>query len=171
MKMNYKVAAVALASLFSVSVFAVQKDITVIADIDPTIELLQADGSALPQSLRMTYLPGVGLKNEKISTKIFTNDVTQKVQIRLLSEPQLLAVTNPAAPAIPLNVSFNGTPLSTTVVDLLPAALYPNGRIDTGSVPMDLVISQKALGAVQTAGSYQGVVSVVLNTAAVSANP
>lgn len=171
MKMNYKVAAAALASLFSVSAFAVQKDITVVADIDPTVELLQADGSALPQSLRMTYLPGVGLKNEKISTKIFTNDATQKVQVRLLSEPQLLAVTSPNAPAVPLKVSFNGTELSTAAMDILPAALFPAGRIDDGSVPMDLTIAQKTLGVVTQAGTYQGVVSLVLNTAAVSATP
>ncbi|MBJ3813542.1 Cro/Cl family transcriptional regulator [Shimwellia pseudoproteus] len=170
MKMNYKAAAVALASLFSVSAFAVQKDITVVADIDPTIELLQADGSALPQSLRMSYLPGVGLLNEKVSTKIYTNDATQKVQVRLLSEPQLLAVTNPSAAAIPLKVTYNGSELSTAVIDLQPATLFPNGRIDNGSIPMDLVIGQKTPGVVATAGSYQGVVSVILNTAAVSAN-
>ncbi|AFJ48433.1 fimbrial protein [Shimwellia blattae] len=171
MKMNYKVAAVALASLFSVSALAVQKDITVVADIDTTIELLQADGSALPQTLRLTYLPGVGLRSENIRTKIFTNDPDQKVQVRLLSEPQLLGVTNPAAAAIPLSVSFNGAPLSTTVTNIEPTALYPTGVTDNGSVQMDLTIGQKTLGAVTRSGSYQGVVSLVLNTAAATPTP
>lgn len=163
MKMTQKLAVVTLASLFSLSAFAVQKDITVTADIDPTVELLQADGTALPQSLKMTYLPGVGLLDQKISTKIYTNDANKAVQVRLLAEPNLLAVTNPSAPAIPLGVKFNGTSLTTTATQITAAALFPAGLIDTGSVPMDLVISQKKQEAVKQSGSYQGVVSLVLN--------
>ncbi|MDI5647514.1 CS1 type fimbrial major subunit, partial [Salmonella enterica subsp. enterica serovar Anatum] len=46
MKTSFIAAAVALATVYSFSVSAVQKDITVTANIDSTLELLQADGSS-----------------------------------------------------------------------------------------------------------------------------
>lgn len=173
MKTTHKLMAITLASLFSVSAFAVQKDITVIADIDPTVELLQADGSALPQSLRMRYMPGTGLLNEKLSTKIYTNDLTKDVNVQLLAEPVLASVTNPSAAAIPLSVSFNGTKLSTVATTLKATDLYPTGiangqpvgLINGGSIPMELTVGQKTPGVVATAGSYQGVVSLVMSIA------
>ena len=56
-------ASLIVAGMFaSFNAFAVQKDITVVADVDENIEMLQADGSALPQSLRMNHLPGYGLQ-------------------------------------------------------------------------------------------------------------
>ncbi len=48
MKTSFIAAAVALATVYSFSVSAVQKDITVTANIDSTLELLQADGSSPP---------------------------------------------------------------------------------------------------------------------------
>ncbi|WP_269935555.1 CS1 type fimbrial major subunit [Serratia liquefaciens] len=168
MKKLYTFAPVALATLFSLSAMAVQKDITITADIDPTVELLQADGTALPSSLKMTYLPGVGLQKKTLSTKIFTNDVKSQVEMRLLTAPVLASNTKPSATAIPLSVSYNGKTLTTAVTadsTLKPADLFPNGRLDAGSVPFDLVISQTTQAAITESGSYQGVVSLVLNTA------
>lgn len=69
MKKLYTFTPVALAALFSLSAMAVQKDITITADIDPTVELLQADGTALPSSLKMTYIPGVGLQKRPSAPK------------------------------------------------------------------------------------------------------
>lgn len=45
-----------LATAFSAN--AVQRDITVTADIDPTVDVTLADGSPLPSSIAMQYLPG-----------------------------------------------------------------------------------------------------------------
>ena len=168
MKKLYTFTPVALATLFSLSAMAVQKDITITADIDPTVELLQADGTALPSSLKMTYLPGVGLQKKTLSTKIFTNDVKSQVEMRLLTAPVLASNTKPSATAIPLSVSYNGKTLTTAVTKdstLKPTDLFPNGRLDAGSVPFDLVISQTTQAAITESGSYQGVVSLVLNTA------
>ncbi|CAI1142363.1 MULTISPECIES: CS1 type fimbrial major subunit [Serratia] len=174
MKKSYAFAPIALAALFSLSAMAVQKDITVTADIDPTVELLQSDGTALPSSIKMTYLPGVGLQKQTLSTKIFTNDATKQVEMRLLATPSLTSITTPTAAAIPLTVSYNGKALTTAVTKdstLEPAVLFPNGRLDGGSVPFDLVIAQSTPGLVTTSGSYQGVVSLVLNTSTVPVTP
>lgn len=45
MKKLYVFAPAALMAFVSLSSLAVQKDITITADIDPTIELLQSDGT------------------------------------------------------------------------------------------------------------------------------
>ena len=172
MKKLYTFTPVALAALFSLSAMAVQKDITITADIDPTVELLQADGTALPSSLKMTYIPGVGLQKKTLSTKIFTNDTTSQVEMRLLTAPVLASNTKPSATTIPLSVSYNGKTLTTAVTadsTLKPADLFPKGRIDGGSVPFDLVIAQTTTGIISESGSYQGVVSLILNTSTVPA--
>ncbi|MBI3311254.1 MAG: Cro/Cl family transcriptional regulator, partial [Serratia liquefaciens] len=155
MKKLYAFTPVALATLFSLSAMAVQKDITITADIDPMVELLQSDGTALPSSLKMTYLPGVGLQKQSISTKIFTNDATKQVEMRLLTAPVLASNTKPTAVAIPLSVSYNGKTLTTAVTKdstLKPTELFPNGRLDSGSVPFDLVISQTTPGVITESG-------------------
>lgn len=61
MKTSFIAAAVALATVYSFSVSAVQKDITVTANIDSTLELLQADGSSLPSTMKLDFMPGKGL--------------------------------------------------------------------------------------------------------------
>ncbi|EOH3099081.1 CfaE/CblD family pilus tip adhesin [Salmonella enterica] len=60
MKTSFIAAAVALATVYSFSVSAVQKDITVTANIDSTLELLQADGSSLPSTMKLDFMPGNG---------------------------------------------------------------------------------------------------------------
>ncbi len=57
MKTSFIAAAVALATVYTFSVSAVQKDITVTA-IDSTLELLQADGSSLPSTMKLDWAPG-----------------------------------------------------------------------------------------------------------------
>lgn len=165
MKKYYKTVPVALAALFATSVLAVQKDITVIADIDPTVELLQADGTALPQTMRLNYLPGQGLQNQILSTRIYSNSATSDIEISLMSPPQLISVNQPTAAPIPLSVNYNGTDLSTAKTTLKSTTLFPAGDITNGSAPMMLDIGQKTPGPVAAAGSYQGVVSLLLNTA------
>ncbi|MNE70475.1 CS1 type fimbrial major subunit [compost metagenome] len=94
--------------------------------------------------------------------------------MRLLATPSLTSITTPTAAAIPLTVSYNGKALTTAVTKdstLEPAVLFPNGRLDGGSVPFDLVIAQSTPGLVTTSGSYQGVVSLVLNTSTVPVTP
>lgn len=158
----------AVAALMSMSAHAVQKDITVTANIDTTLEMLSADGSALPATMQMQYLPGTGLQAAVVNAKIFTNDKAKDLQIRLAAEPSLKNQTSPGAKEIPLAVSLGDTALSTTAVTLKTAELFP-GELAQGSNVLPLSISQKAAEAVTASGSYQGLVSVILTQSAASA--
>lgn len=170
-----KIAGMTAALLASTSAFAIQKDITVVADVDPTLELLQSDGSALPQLVRMNYIPGAaaanpapttplgGLQPVEIMTKILTNDVTKDVQIKLVNDPVLSPILNPTGSTVDLAVSYNNVDLSTTYSKLTAAAIFPAGTASgaAASQAMPLKIRQKTPGSLAT-GSYSGVVSILL---------
>lgn len=165
---SLKVAALTIALLASGSAFAAQKDITVTAEVDNALDMLQPDGSNLPSAVRMSYIPGVGLQAVNIQTKIFTNDITKKVTIKLANDPKL-ALMNSVGPAVDLAVSYNNIPLTMNGVDFEPAALNFSASASPAtsvgaSQTMPLTISQKTAGSVGK-GSYQGVVSFLLTQA------
>ncbi|MBO1749153.1 cable pilus major pilin CblA [Stenotrophomonas sp. SI-NJAU-1] len=160
------VAAIALMSI-SMSAHAVQKDITVTANVDTSLEILSADGSPLPTTMQMQYLPGQGLQTAQVMTKIFTNDVKKDLQVRLSADPALRNTTNPGAPDVPLAVKFGNANL-TTKAETLSAAEIFSGDIKNGSNALPLSVAQKQAGALTEAGSYQGVVSVILTQSAAS---
>ncbi len=167
--MNYfKLLPIAAVALFSLNASAVQKDITVSASVDTTLEMLSADGSALPATMQMQYLPGSGLQATKVMTKVFTNDISKDIQVSLANEPSLANMTNNSGDAIPLAVTFNGQALTTTPVTLAAKTLFTGSDVSQGSNPMQLSIEQKTPAAVTAAGNYQGVVSVILTQAAAS---
>lgn len=68
--------------MFSVagSALAVQKDITVTANVDAALDMTQTDNTALPKAVEMQYLPGQGLQSYQLMTKIWSNDVTKDVK-------------------------------------------------------------------------------------------
>lgn len=162
------IAAAALMAM-SMSAHAVQKDITVTATVDTTLEMLSADGSALPTTMQMQYLPGTGLQPAVVNTKIFTNDKTKDVQIRLASSPSLTNQTSPGSAAVPLKVKLGGNELTTTASTLTAATTFP-GTVAEGSVVLPLSIAQSTVAEVP-AGSYQGLVSLVLTQAAAVVTP
>jgi hypothetical protein len=154
------------AALMSMSAFAVQKDITVTANVDSSIEMLSADGTPLPTTMQMQYLPGVGLQTASVNTKIFTNAPDKDLDIRLASEtPSLKNQTNPGAPDIPLKVSLGDIELKAAPTKLIAKDLFL-GDLASGSIAMPLSIAQETPAEV-TSGNYQGLVSVILtqNTA------
>jgi len=168
---SLKIAGLMAALALSTSAYAVQKDITVVADIDPTLELLQPDGSALPQTVRLNYIPGVGLQSQSIQTKIFTNDVHKAVTMRLVNNPVMAPMSNPSATGIALAVKYNNQALNTasalTTITLQPADMFPtipSGSTATpgSSMSMPLTIGPMTVSPTVAAGSYQGVVSLVL---------
>ncbi|HGD8457901.1 TPA: CFA/I pilus major pilin CfaB, partial [Escherichia coli] len=58
MKFKKTIGAMALTTMFvAVSASAVEKNITVTASVDPVIDLLQADGNALPSAVKLAYSP------------------------------------------------------------------------------------------------------------------
>ncbi|MBF4114182.1 CS1 type fimbrial major subunit [Enterobacter cloacae] len=149
-----------LATAFSVN--AVQRDITVTADIDPTVDVTLADGSPLPSSIAMQYLPGKGLAAHKENIKFWSNTPDRALNVSLANTPSLTDA-NGANP-IPLSVSVNGKTLSTTATSLAYATTFPSG-IANGSSTMPLVISQTTPGVVSEAGTYTGIVSLVVTQA------
>ena len=158
---------IATAALMSMSAYAVQKDITVTANVDTTLEVLSADGSALPTTMQMQYLPGAGLQPAVVNTKIFTNDKAKNLQIRLATDPSLQNQTNPGAATIPLTVKLGDTTLTTTATTLKGADLF-QGELAQGSNVLPLSIGQKTVAAVTASGSYQGLVSIILTQSAAS---
>lgn len=160
-----KIAPIAAAALFSMSAFAVQKDITVTASVDPTLEILTADGSALPSSVAMSYMPGKGLQTKEVMTKIFSNDKSKDLQVRLATDVTMTNVTNPGAAPVPLAVKFGGQAITTAATTLKASEMFL-GDLSQGSNSLALSISQKTPGELAEAGNYLGVVSLVVTQAA-----
>ncbi|PLR44753.1 fimbrial protein [Chimaeribacter arupi] len=165
MKLMMKPLIAALCLTVAGSAFAVQKDITVTANVDATLDMTLSDGSALPKSVEMQYIPGNGLSPVNLMTKIWSNAPTGgNIHLQLFTDAQLINNTGPTANPIPLSVSWGGEVLSVdTPLDLTTAVLFPNGAdaAKTGSVAKELQIAQATKGAVET-GMYQGVVSIYL---------
>jgi CS1 type fimbrial major subunit. len=166
--MKTQIKVISLVSVLAVafSVNAVQRDITVTANIDPTVDVTLADGSPLPSSIAMQYLPGKGLAAHKENIKFWSNTADRALNVSLANTPSLTDA-NGANP-IPLSVSVNGKTLSTTATSLAYATTFPSG-IENGSSTMPLVISQTSPGAVSAAGTYTGIVSLVVTQATAEA--
>ncbi|EDS5038008.1 fimbrial protein [Salmonella enterica subsp. enterica serovar Wandsworth] len=167
MKTSFIAAAVALATVYSFSVSAVQKDINVTASIDSTLELLQADGSSLPSVMKLDFLPGKGLVHKSLQTRLYSNDQTKGVNVKLLNVPQLVNVLDPTK-TIDMDVTLGGKSLTTTNSLLDANTLFPDGKSDTSAL-LNLDIAQKGAGseALQNlpAGDYNGLVSLVISQA------
>ncbi|WP_349348296.1 CS1 type fimbrial major subunit [Escherichia coli] len=115
MKLKKTIGAMALSTMFvAVSASAVEKNITVTASVDPTIDILQANGSALPTAVDLTYLPGAKtFENYSVLTQIYTNDPSKGLDVRLVDTPKLTNILQPTS-TIPLTVSWAGKTLSTS---------------------------------------------------------
>lgn len=153
-----------LAAAFAVQ--AVQKDITVNANVDATIDVTQADNSPLPSSITMQYLPGKGLSPLNLNTKIWSNSPTAGVNIRLVKAATLADVNG--TKTIPLTVSLGGNVLTTTNQTLTAAVLFPAGTAN-GSDVLPLHLAQTTQSVLDT-GAYTGIVSLVV-TQATQAEP
>lgn len=147
------------------SSFAVQKDITVTANVDASLDMTQADGSALPSAVEMQYTPGNGLNTYSVESKIWSNDTTSTagdIHMKLVSDAELVNTAGAEGNTVPLTVSWGSDTLSTDKdVDLAVADIFPGGDSATGSVARALTIAQTTKGALES-GTYQGVVSLYL---------
>lgn len=151
-----------LASLAAASgAIAVQKDITVTADIDHLVNITKADGSALPDVIAMEYLPGAGKLNpHREQVKIWSNAESTDINVRLGFEAKL--TNRDGAGSIPLSVALDGGVLSTTDKEFTYSELFPTG-IESGSRVMALDIAQAASAPAATAsGRYEGIVSIIV---------
>lgn len=158
-----KFAPLALVAMTSLPAMAVEKSITILANVDPSLEILQSDGSPLPQSMEMAYLPGAGLQPARVGTRIYSNDTSNDMSLKLIVDPVLAHTTNPNASSVPLSVNYGGRTLSETVPVTLPAAdLFPGGDPSSGSIEQMLEVRQKTPAAITSAGNYSGIVQLLL---------
>lgn len=149
------------------SAMAVQKDITVTANVDAALDMTQVDNSALPKNVDMQYIPGTGLVPYQLQTKIWANDVTTDVNMQLTSDAVL--VNSLGGTTVPLTVSWGGKDLSTTAVVMDAKSLFPDATtaLKTGSQARTLKIAQATQNTLAT-GVYQGVVSIYMYQTAAS---
>jgi hypothetical protein len=155
------VAAIALAAA-STSAHAIQADIKIWADVDPTLALLRADGSALPNGVALTYQPGQGLQPWKDQVRIFSNDPAKDIGVRLGNEAELRPViAAPGAVPVPMTVTLNGRTLSVAEREFTASDLF-DGALPGASIAMPLEFAQTTRGPIVAAGLYEGLVSIVL---------
>lgn len=164
MKLKKTIGAMALVTLFAtMGASAVEKNITVTASVDPTIDLLQSDGSALPTSVALTYSPAVNnFEVYSLNTAVHTNEPSKGVVVKLSAEPVLSNITEPTE-QIPMTVSWGGTTLSTADATFAADTLnFGASGVAGVSSTQQLMIHADTQGAAPSAGNYQGVVSIIL---------
>ncbi|BDH46962.1 fimbrial protein [Salmonella enterica subsp. enterica serovar Choleraesuis] len=165
MKGMFKIALCSAAMVVALNANALQQDITVTADIDPTVSISKADGAALPDSITMQYRAGQGLVAYKENVKLWSNAADKDLMVSLSAEPKL---TDPSGQgSIPLSVLIDGKVLSTTQTTYDYKTTFPSG-IKNGSSVMPLVITQKSAGEATVAGKYTGLVSLIISQATTS---
>ncbi|VVE11479.1 CFA/I fimbrial subunit B [Pandoraea aquatica] len=127
------------------------------ATIDPTLSVQQANGSPMPQSLDMAYNAATGdVMSETIQTRLYTNDPTQNVDVRLGAASTLVHVTNASVAPIPLTVRLDGRTITTTNTRLTAAETW-TGSATGESRTLPLSVAGRAAGAnPPTAGRYVG---------------
>lgn len=145
-----------IASTLSMSAVAIQKDITVTADIEPTLEITDISGTPLPTTTTLSYTPGRGLTPRTIPTAILTNDNTKGVNVKLANS---FTLTSPSGTIVPMTVTYAGKQLSTANELIDRATLGYNA--DNKSLQQNLVLSQTTQTPLTEAGRYQGIVSLV----------
>lgn len=145
----------------SVNALAIQKDITVNANVDSQLDMTQADNTPLPASIDMQYLPGRGLESYRLNTRVWSNSATSNVKVRLVSAAQLINADGDQT--VPMTVKLGEKTLTTTDAEFTGAELFP-GSVENGSSVLPLIISQTTKGILKT-GQYSGVVSLMLTQA------
>ena len=147
----------------AINAYAVQKDITVTANVDATLDMTTDTGEVLPSTMEMRYMPGVGLEPVTQMTKIYSNDAEKDVNINLAGTPQLMDTVG-TNPNIPLTVKYGELTLTQAQQTMAATTLFPNGDTTNGSIIQPLKVSQTTQAPVAS-GNYSGVVSVVLTQA------
>ena len=150
-----------VAAMFSVagSALAVQKDITVTANVDAALDMTQTDNTALPKAVEMQYLPGQGLQSYQLMTKIWSNDVTKDVKMQLVSPAQLVQSLD-ASKIVPRwgGVEF----IADAATTFSSSIIFACDALTNGSLAKNLMFAQTTKGVLET-GIYRGVVSIYLS--------
>ena len=150
-------AALATASL---SAHAVETQITVYANVDPTLAFLQHDGSPLPDSINLVHNPLTGLVPWNRQVRIFSNDESADVAVRLGHAPTLTSTSAGATP-VPLSVKLNNKALTVAAQDFAATELF-DGAVPGASITMPFQIAQATATPITAAGYYEGLVNVIM---------
>ncbi len=152
--------AAALATVVSLSANAFDADIKVWANVDPTLALLKADGTALDSVVNMVHNPVTGLVPWTQQVRIYSNDDDKDIEVRVGSAPQLLNTDGSGAP-VPLTVSLNGKALTVAAQDFAASDLF-DGALEGASIPMPLRIAQTNQAPITKGGTYEGIVTIAM---------
>ncbi|MGE8259098.1 MAG: CS1 type fimbrial major subunit [Stenotrophomonas sp.] len=162
-----KAALAAALATVSLSAHAVDTRISVYANVDTTLAFQQEDGSPLPDSITMNYLPEFttgrpgGLQDWTLSTRIFTNDDTKNIEVSLQNPLELVPTIGViGATPVPMTVSLHGLELTAASQDLTATDLF-DGAIPGVSKPLELAITQTTPGVLKS-GSYEGMATIVM---------
>ncbi len=151
--------AAALATV-SLSANAFDADIKVWANVDPTLALLKADGTALDSVVNMVHNPVSGLVPWSQQVRIYSNDESKDIEVRVGSTPQLLNTDGGGTP-VPLTVSLNGRALTVAAQDFTASDLF-DGAMPGASIPMALRIAQTSPAPITRGGRYEGIVTIAM---------
>ncbi|MFI8570678.1 CS1 type fimbrial major subunit [Stenotrophomonas bentonitica] len=151
--------AAALATV-SLSANAFDADIKVWANVDPTLALLKADGTALDSVVNMVHNPVSGLVPWSQQVRIYSNDQSKDIEVRVGSTPQLLNTDGGGTP-VPLTVSLNGRALTVAAQDFTASDLF-DGAMPGASIPMALRIAQTSPAPITRGGRYEGIVTIAM---------
>lgn len=132
---------------------------------DPSLALLEPDGSALPDLVEIVDIPAFGLRQTDVRVRVFSNDTDQALMVGLSHMAVLRPMSAPAgALEIPLRVSLNGRELTTSPVEFAAADLF-DGAIPGASVTMSLLVEQAMQEANPEDGRYEGIVAITMKSA------
>lgn len=141
---------------------AVEKRITVLANIDPSLEMTQSDGSALPTSITMNYNPVNGIRDSDIYTKLVSNSPNQDITMSLLT-PAVLTNNWDPDKTIPLTVTYNDMPVTTTPWPPGQGLKATEAFTDATGISKSMVLRISAPNTDNlTMGTYQGDVSILV---------
>ncbi|TIE16161.1 fimbrial protein [Stenotrophomonas maltophilia] len=155
-----KAALAAALATVSLSANAFDADIKVWANVDPTLALLKADGTALDSVVNMVHNPISGLVPWSQQVRIYSNDESKDIEVRVGSTPQLLNTDGGGAP-VPLTVSLNGRALTVAAQDFSATDLF-DGALPGASIPLALRIAQTVQAPIARGGSYEGIVTIAM---------
>ena len=155
-----KAALAAALATVSLSANAFDADIKVWANVDPTLALLKADGTALDSVVNMVHNPVSGLVPWSQQVRIYSNDENKDIEVRVGSTPQLLNTDGGGTP-VPLTVSLNGRALTVAAQDFSASDLF-DGALPGASIPLALRIAQTVQAPIARGGSYEGIVTIAM---------
>lgn len=155
-----KAALAAALATVSLSASAFDADIKVWANVDPTLALLKADGTALDSVVNMVHNPVSGLVPWSQQVRIYSNDESKDIEVRVGSTPQLLNTDGGGTP-VPLTVSLNGKALTVAAQDFSATDLF-DGALPGASIPLALRIAQTVQAPIARGGSYEGIVTIAM---------